>query len=77
MDVEVACDQVRKVYLLKGCFRGNGAGVAPSFPGVDVVKSKLGGLGAEAPVWVIYVQVHDVGGVVKKTRKNVVASTKT
>ena len=77
MNVEVASDQIREVYLLESCFRGNGAGMAPSFPGVDVVKSKFGGRDAEAPVRGVYVQVHGFGSVVVKTREDHVASAET
>ena len=77
MDVEVACDQVREVNLLKGCFWGNGAGVALFFPGVNVDESELGCLGAEAPLRRVYVQVHGVGGVVVKSGENRIASAET
>ena len=50
--------------------------MARSYSGVDVVESEVGGGGAEASVWGVYVQVHGVEGVVVKTRKNRVASAK-
>ena len=77
MNVEVACDQVGEVYLLKGSFRGTRVGMAPFFPRVDVVESKVGGRGAEAPICGVYVQVHDIGSVVVKTREDRVASAET
>ena len=70
MDVEVACDQVGEVYLLKGSLGGNGTGVALFHPGVDVVESKFRGCGAEAPAWGVYVNEHGVGGVFVKAGGN-------
>lgn len=76
MNVEVACDQLTKIRLPKGCLRGKSTGVASVLPCVYIIKSEFRGRGAEASCWGVYVEVHGVENVFIETRKDRVSRAK-